>query len=353
VETTQETTKKPITLLPLPGVTDAVQQQGVGHVGIYNIEEEDEEPVEALPETINTLGKTGTTIMLACEAGIKTTAAALAKDRDNGIPNSLTGIFIHYFCKGIKNDFNISFTDLPVSIKPKDNPVAKAVKQGKRIITKAQKNEIVAQCGWDYWSFQVSSGSLSVEEAQRKMLESINKRTELEEEGVYFDKNKTAGVKTFDWKAVVEGSVAAADAAMIYSGNKIEIVVPDLMESYYSGAFSGNRKFITEGIKSVVLFPTLVSLAWNSGIKKFGQAGQNNPYGGPGEEVISSIDDLIEFLDIKRQLQGCQINAVHLVKNKIISSKERYVCFDVIDAKENRVLKLFGKDSLTTTIYRK
>jgi hypothetical protein len=353
VETTQETTKKPITLLPLPGVTDAVQQQGVGHVGIYNIEEEDEEPVEALPETINTLGKTGTTIMLACEAGIKTTAAALAKDRDNGIPNSLTGIFIHYFCKGIKNDFNISFTDIPVSIKPKATKIQKSIAEGKRVLTKAKKNEIVAKCGWDYWSFQISTGSIDMEEAQRKMLESIKERTEYEEEGVYFDKNKTAGVKTFDWKAVVESSVAATDAAMIYSGNRIEIVVPDLMESYYSGAVRGNRKFIAEGIKSVILFPTLVSLAWNSGIKKFGQAGQNNPYGGPGEEVISSIDDLIEFLDIKRQLQGCQINAVHLVKNKIISSKERYVCFDVIDAKENRVLKLFGKDSLTTTIYRK
>lgn len=353
METTQETTKKSVVLIPLPGITDKFQEQGVGHAGIYNIEEDDEELVEAILETINTLGKNGTTIMLSCEAGIKTTASELAKDKENGIPNSLNGIFIHYFCKGIKNDFNISFTDLPVSIKPKASKAEKAVAEGRRIITKAKKNDLVAKCGWDYWGSQVSTGSLTIEEAQRLMLESIKERTDYEEEGVFFDKNKTAGVKSFDWKSIVESSVASAGAATIYSGNKIEIVVPNLMESYYSGAVRGNRKFIGEGIKSVILFPTLISLAWSSGIKKYGVNGSNSPYGGPGEVEISSIDDLIEFLGIKSDLQGCQINAVHLVKNKTFSSKDRFICFDVIDAKKDRVLKLFGTDKLCSTIYKK
>ena len=367
MEGTQEVSKKvgQAEFIPIPDL----DKMRVGHAGLYEPDDADVDidaadvEVEAITADIP-IGVKGGVIVLNVETGIKKFAKDIIAEKKatreyQHLPSTITGLFVHYFTKGIEEDFNRTFTKTPLSIDrmrirssgaSKDE---KAVLQGKRIITKAKKNDLVAKCGWDYWSSQVSTGSLTIEEAQRLMLESIKERTDYEEKGVFFDKNKTAGVKTFDWKSIVESSVASADAAKIYSSNKIEMVVPDLMESYYSGASTANKKFIAEGIKSVVLFPTLITLAWNSGIKKYGKDGSNNPYGGAGEEVISSMDELIEFLDIKLELKECEIKAVHLVKNKLISNKDRFVCFDVIDAKKNRVLKLFGADKGCLTIYNK
>jgi hypothetical protein len=374
VESTQEISKKvgQAEFIPIPEL-DLLKSptSAVGHAGIYEPDDDDDDDddidatdVEAEPITADIpIGVKGGIIVLNVETGIKKFAKDIIAEKKatreyQHLPYSITGLFVHYFTKGIEEDFNRTFTKTPLSIdrgalRSSTSKDEKAVLEGKRIITKAKKNDLVAKCGWDYWSSQVSTGSLTIEEAQRLMLESIKERTDYEEKGVFFDKNKTAGVKTFDWKSIVESSVASADAAKIYSSNKIEMVVPDLIESYYSGASTANKKFIAEGIKSVVLFPTLITLAWNSGIKTFGKDGSNNPYGGAGEEVISSMDELIDFLDLKLDLQGCLINAVHLVKNKLISNKDRFVCFDVIDAKKNRVLKLFGADKGCLTIYNK
>jgi hypothetical protein len=372
VEGTQEISKKvgQAEFIPIPSL-DLLKSptSAVGHAGLYEPDDEDDD-IDAADVEVDTItadipiGVKGGVIVLNVEDGIREFAKEIiAKKKATGeyphLPSSITGIFVHYFTKGIEEDFNRTFEKTPYSINrygrsgSSTSKDEKAVLQGKRIITKAKKNDLVAKCGWDYWSSQISTGSITMEEAQRKMLESIKERTDYEEKGVFFDKNKTAGVKNFDWKSIVESSVASADATKIYSSNKIEMVVPDLMESYYSGASTANKKFIAEGIKSIVLFPTLISLAWNNGIKKYGKDGSNNPYGGAGEEVISSMDELIEFLDIKSDLQGCEIKAVHLVKNKLISNKDRFICFDVINAKKDRVLKLFGADKGCLTIYNK
>jgi hypothetical protein len=345
-----EGSKSSIGFIPLPNL----DQMRVGHAGAYFVDNEEEE--ETLTEVqelkVVSLGRNGTKIMLSVEAGIKTTAEELSKDKDNGLPNSLNGIFTHYFTKGIEKDFNIIFDEPPTSIREKLSKTAKAVKQGKRVLTKAQKNDIVAKCGWDYWSNLVSAGEISIGEAQSQMLESITQRTELEEKGLYFSKNKTDGVKTFDWKSVVKENVGADNAYKIYSLESVEILVPNIINTYYNSP-SAPKNYIREGMKSP-LFPTLFELAWRSGITTYGLKGEylrkipntnktvitkSDAVGGQENIDINTEAELFSFLELDTYIAGCKVNGIHLVKLKKSGlMKPRYVCLDVVSNKGRQLL---------------
>ena len=76
-----------------------------------------------------------TTILLNVEDEVKQLISKLANDKTalvesefidgdeertnilNALPNSMTGVVIHYFCKGLKTDFDVEFKEQPVSLK--------------------------------------------------------------------------------------------------------------------------------------------------------------------------------------------------------------------------------------------
>jgi hypothetical protein len=122
VESTQEVSKKvgQGKLLPIPDL----DKMRVGHAGIYEPDDEDDATdveVEAITADIP-IGVKNCVVVLNIEDGIRTFAKdIIAKKKANReyyqhLPYSITGLFVHYFTKGIEEDFNRTFTKTPLSI---------------------------------------------------------------------------------------------------------------------------------------------------------------------------------------------------------------------------------------------
>ena len=200
-----------------------------------------------------------------------------------------------------------------------------------------------------------------MEQAFVNMKEAIDKVEELKNQGLYLSPNKTEGVKSFDWKTIVEETCKSQEATKVYTRNKIEIVIPNIMETVYNtGAKKLKRGMVNDLLKSE-LFGTVLDIADKSGIKKYGIYDADAPdKGGLENTEIKTIDDLIKFYevsigrdgDMKELKNAYQINSVHLVKMKQPGMmKPRWVCWDLTNKKTNeRQLWLMDRGSARMTI---
>ena len=87
------------------------------------------------------------TMLLNCEGAVKDLISAIAKNEDikgtdikgedfTSLPNSITGVVMHFICEGIKSGFDIAFEEPPVSLKIRGNMIDKKVAGKKRLLTK-------------------------------------------------------------------------------------------------------------------------------------------------------------------------------------------------------------------------
>lgn len=160
-----------------------------------------EEPKFTLP--INTEDKT--TILLNVEVAVKDIISKLAKRQDiDGtptvdsesaahLPNSITGVVIHYVVEGLKNDFGIAFAEQPVSLKQRGNSNAydKKVAGKKRLLTRDQKNELIAKTQMSFYEAKISSGETSIENAMHAIKDAYERKRNFEEMGYMLPARKT------------------------------------------------------------------------------------------------------------------------------------------------------------------
>lgn len=361
--------------VPIPDL----ENMAVGHAGLYPIDQEIDEitsSADVLDPIINIGTGKGEKILLDVEPGVKLFIKdalckkldselekyGLSKDmeRVKAIPNSMTGAVIYYLTKGIERDFGITWVKTPVSIRKKETKLAKDIADGKRILSKKKKNELLEKTEWQYWSNKIASGELEMQDAISMMQEKIAEVESLKAEGVYLSPNKTEGVKLFDWKSIVENTTQIVDGHKVYTRNKIEIVVPDLMNNFYSAESEVNKKLVKEVLKSD-LWGTALKIANKKGIKDYGVYDDDyayKPSGGFENFDVNTIDELMQFysenrgreLDMKELKNGYNINAVHLVKIRQPGMmKPRYVCWDITNKSSGeRCLKLMVKDDTAT-----
>jgi hypothetical protein len=144
-------------------ITDDLKNVAVGHAGLYPTDEEEQGTTETETiEPIITLGEKGTKILLDCESGIKTLLQStlakkdpaslegygLSRDMEKvmNLPNTITGVLIHYLTQGIERDFNITWDSTPTSLQKKVGSLKGAEKaraQGKRVLSKKEKNALL------------------------------------------------------------------------------------------------------------------------------------------------------------------------------------------------------------------
>ena len=241
----------------------------VGHQGLYDPTlqpaDEDDDTLEQYKSVATTasiisetilnnipLGRGGAgKVLLSVEENIKMFVKdQLAKDKGNGLPNSEVGVWVHYLTKGIEQDFKRTWTEPPVSIRPKLTGLAKKAKQGKRVISKQEKNDLIAQLSWGYWEPKVKSGALSQEQAFTKFQEAIAKKEEYEQLGAVINDKKTASIGEYDGeKSVVEAYSGEWDALDIYSKYGIKIIVPDIIENMFASKTPPNKKVLGKLMK--------------------------------------------------------------------------------------------------------
>jgi len=357
--TTKTTQVGQSAFVPIPDL----EKMAVGHIGLYPVDDDDTDN-DAVSVIVNDipLGIKGGKTLIDCEKGIKAFVKdVLVADKNNNLPNTETGVWVHYLTQGIIRDYGRTWENTPISLQERRTKLERDIAKGKRVLSKKEKNELIAKTTWDFWSNEVSVGNISMEQAFVNMKEAIDKVEELKNQGLYLSPNKTEGVKSFDWKTIVEETCKSQEATKVYTRNKIEIVIPNIMETVYNtGAKKLKRGMVNDLLKSE-LFGTVLDIADKSGIKKYGIYDADAPdKGGLENTEIKTIDDLIKFYevsigrdgDMKELKNAYQINSVHLVKMKQPGMmKPRWVCWDLTNKKTNeRQLWLMDRGSARMTI---
>ena len=376
METTPQKTKTTgqAVFVPIKNITDNLEEVAVGHAGIYPVDNNIDNLEEITTETIEAIIAVGTAkgrkILLDVEDGIKTFIQdglaskkpevlekyGLSKDmeRIKAIPDKMTGVLMYYLTKGIEKDFGITWDKPPVSLQARKTKIERDIAKGKRVLSKKEKNELLAKTTWDYWGNEVSVGNVSKEQALAHMREAIDKVEELKHQGLYLSPNKTEGVKSFDWKSIVEETCNSQEASKIYTKNKIEIIIPNIMESVYNAGTTKIKQGMVKDLLKSELIGTVYKIAVDSGIKTYGVFNENDPkIGGFENTSITSIGELIEYYkntvgrenDMKELQNDYKVNSIHLVKMKAAGMmKPRWVCWDLTNNKTNeRQLWLMDK----------
>ena len=145
-----------------------------------------------------------TTILLNVEENIKTLLKKLADKEKIGwgidtdpeefshLPNSITGVIIHYVIKGIKEDFGYEFENEPKSLKLRGlSQLAKKVAGKKRLLTREQKNELLERTQMSFYDKKISSGEMTVDSAMNEIREAYGKKQSFEEIGYMLPSKKT------------------------------------------------------------------------------------------------------------------------------------------------------------------
>lgn len=336
--------------------SEGLDNLSVGHAGLYHNSEGSFDTIEKVTEVLTTFSeilcdiplgiKDGGKTLITCEKGIKAFVKDELAKKENHLPNSELGVWIHYLTEGIKKDFGRTWEDLPRSIAPKPTKTQKAAKGGKRIMSKAEKNELLNKMDMKYYQDSIASGEITLEDAFASIKEALVKKQELEDAGYVLSLNKTEGVKSFDWEKIVEESVGNANAAAIYKKYKYEIVVPDLMTNFYQSDKRIRHSICNDVMKSI-LFPTAFDKVYESGITKWGTTGP----GGFEKIDINNIDDLMKYLstqglekEVKEIQTSFKINGLHLIKlKKPGMMKDRWLCIDASN-KKSGVRRLYMID---------
>ena len=144
-----------------------------------------------------------TTILLNVEGAVKDLVNALAKrgeikgtDIDPKefahLPTSLVGVMVHYFVKGIKEDFDIAFEENPVSMKVRStNALDKKVAGKKRLLTRDQKNELLAKTEMKFYELKVAKGEMTIDQAMYAIKDAYERKMNYEEIGYILPAKKT------------------------------------------------------------------------------------------------------------------------------------------------------------------
>ena len=143
------------------------------------------------------------TMLLNCEGAVKDLISAIAKNEDikgtdiksedfTSLPNSITGVVMHFICEGIKSGFDIAFEEPPVSLKIRGNIIDKKVAGKKRLLTREQKNELIAKTSMSYYETLISKKEMTIEQVMFAIKDAYERKQNFEEMGYMLPEKKTA-----------------------------------------------------------------------------------------------------------------------------------------------------------------
>jgi len=144
-----------------------------------------------------------TTILISVEDNIKKLLSKLASKEEIGwgidaspeefqhLPNSITGVIVYYIIKGIKDDFGFEFEKQPKCLTYNISKFDKKVAGKKRLLTREQKNELLAKTQMSYYDDRISSGGMTIESAMNSIKEAYEQVKAFQEIGYMLPPEKT------------------------------------------------------------------------------------------------------------------------------------------------------------------
>ena len=329
----------------------------VGSAGLYWEPDEDDEDkttaklvdIDGEETTIETkidigVMKKGNNLSMSVEQGIADYVRELAKDTENKLPDTKVGVMMYYLSEGIAKDFGITWSKAPASLgggNGRGGNTKEGRAAGKRVMTKKEKNELLAKLSMDYYMEDIQEGNITFDDAVARMKVAMDEKLRLEKLGYYLSPNKTEGVLLYDWKSIVDDTYKSesdftplTSASELYTKSKLEVVIPNIFTTYFDDNCKGsNKKLTTELSKSPLIRYVMMEMG-KYGVKGSGTSGLKAETGGyQSDETISSNEDILKAVGHKTK---GKVVGIHLVKLKTMGmSKPRYVCVDeVVNGKQ-------------------
>jgi hypothetical protein len=144
-----------------------------------------------------------TTILISVEDTLKKLLFNLANKKEVGwgidtnpeefahLPNSITGVVVHYIVKGIKEDFGFEFKEKPKCLTYNMSKTDKKVAGKKRLLTREQKNELLAKTQMSFYDEKISTGEMTIESAMYAIKDAYERVKNFEEMGYVLPPEKT------------------------------------------------------------------------------------------------------------------------------------------------------------------
>jgi hypothetical protein len=331
-----ETTKSGVaSFIPIPDL-DKIQ---VGHAGLYVDEavESDNRTItftRDIPLGLAGAGKT----LITCEKGIKAFVKEIAKEK-NHLPNSELGVWIYYLTRGILDDFSRTWEQTPYSLQEKKTSIEKSKEQGKRVLSKKEKNALLSQMDMKFYQTDIASGKITIEEAFSSIRAALEKKQELEDAGYFISTNKTEGVSLFDWKKEIGEATGNPDAYKLYTRNAVEVVIPNIAQNYFLQ--DAKPKKLTNELLKSPLAPVASQFTGRKDMEYDGLQIKGNP------DIYDIIKDDEKYKNKIAEIKS--VKGIHLVKIKKPGyMKPRYICFETNNQKGEQVLFLFGDGGVFT-----
>jgi|688.fasta_scaffold234061_2 hypothetical protein len=102
----------------------------------------------------------------------------------NHLPNSITGVIVYYVIKGLREEFGYEFEIEPTSLKQRGlSKDAKKIAGKKRLLTRDQKNELIAKTEMNYYKGKISSGEITLDGAMLAIKDAYERIQDFEEIG--------------------------------------------------------------------------------------------------------------------------------------------------------------------------
>jgi len=169
------------------------------------------EPSTNTDQTTNKLkklpldGEKTTTILLNVEEDIKSLIQKLAKrveigngvdipeDQLSSLPTSITGVVVHFITKGLESEFGIGFENEPRSLKVRGiaSNYDKKVAGKKRLLTRDQKNDLLAKTSMTYYETKIASGEMTIDNVMYAIKDAYERKANFEEMGYILPPKKT------------------------------------------------------------------------------------------------------------------------------------------------------------------
>lgn len=169
------------------------------------------EPSTTTDQTTNKLkklpldGDKTTTILLNVEEDIKSLIQKLAKrveigngveipeDQLSSLPTSITGVVVHFITKGLESEFGIGFENEPRSLKVRGiaSNYDKKVAGKKRLLTRDQKNDLLAKTSMTYYETKIASGEMTIDNVMYAVKDAFERKRNFEEMGYILPPEKT------------------------------------------------------------------------------------------------------------------------------------------------------------------
>ncbi len=184
--------------------TASVEQ--TSEVGFSDFADKLEEVKSSTAEVVQQLpidNEVKTTILISVEENIKKLLSKLASKEEIGwgidtspeefqhLPNSITGVIVYYIIKGIREDFGFEFEKQPKCLTYNISKFDKKVAGKKRLLTREQKNELLAKTQMSYYDDKISTGEMTIESAMYAIKDAYERVQSFKEIGYILPPEKT------------------------------------------------------------------------------------------------------------------------------------------------------------------